>query len=190
MDEEVNFGLNRGTFSRGGWIGAVLFVSLFLLIGLGTLAGGVLMARKAGESLSWPKASGQILTSGVINAYTTGNIRIFALAVEYKYAVGDRIYTGNRINDGQFTSSDWQELQKIADRYLPKKTVVVYYDPARPENALLEPGYSSTAWIPFLIGGVFTLVGAGLGLGLVWMWNRPYNPPKPAPRKGRKNAGV
>ena len=178
MDEEANFGLNRGTFSRGGWVGAILFVSLFLLIGLGTLAGGFAMERQASQGLSWPRASGKVLVSRVIYAYTSGSTTMYTVDVQYRYSVGDAIFNSSKISDGDFTSSDWQAMQGIAARYRPNQTVVVYYDPAKPEHAMLEPGYGSQAWIPYLIGGIFTLVGAGLGLGLVWVWSRPYIPPK------------
>jgi hypothetical protein len=173
VEEEVNFGLNRRTFSRGGWVGAIAFISLFLLIGLGTLAGAAWMAKKSGESFSWPQASGVILTSRVINVYTSGSTQMYTVEVQYRYAIQDHVYTGSKIKDGDFSSSDWKEMQKIAAHYLPKQIVIVYYNPSNPENALLEPGYGSLTWIPLLIGGVFTLVGAGLGLGLVWVWRRP-----------------
>lgn len=190
MDENADSGLNRGTFSRKGWVGAILFVSLFLLIGLGTLTGGVLIARKSGESLKWPQANGEIVVSRVINAYTTGSTQMYAVDVEYRYAIQDHVYTAKKIKDGDYSSSDWKEMQRIAGRYLPRQPVTVYYDPTNPENALLEPGYGSTAWIPFLIGGVFTLVGAGLGLSLVWVYSRLPAPisPKRGARKERRNA--
>ena len=179
--EETNFGLNRATFSPKGWIGAVLFVALFLFTGLGTLGLGLAMALKAGESLSWPKSSGTIEVSRVINAYSSGSVQMYRVDVQYRYAVGDQLYTSNQIVDGGYSGSDWREMQRVAARYLPKQNVDVYYNPKQPDQALLEPGYGSTAWIAFLIGGIFTLAGGGMGLGLVWVYRRPYTPPvKPA----------
>ncbi len=175
MDEPVNTGFNRGMFSRQGWIGSVAFVSIFLIIGLGTLAGGVIWARKAAETFSWPQARGEITTSRVIND-SSGGSQMYRVDVQYRYFIGDTVYSGNRVADYTYSSSDFREMQRLAARYLPRQEVKVYYEPGNPQNALLEPGYG-LVWIPFLIGGIFTLVGAGMGLGLVVAFRRPPDAP-------------
>jgi hypothetical protein len=45
------------------------------------------------------------------------------------------------------------------NKYPANKQVTVYFDPSDPATAILEPGKTGGIRIPFVVGGMFVLVG-------------------------------
>lgn len=58
-------------------------------------------------------------------------------------------------------SSDPTAARILLKRYPVGKRVTVYYNPARPQQAVLEPGVSGMAWILPAIRLLFAIVGSG-----------------------------
>lgn len=64
--------------------------------------------------------------------------------VAYEYQVEDRGYQGTRIN---FVGHSYSEAVDRAAGYEPGQQVAVWYDPERPESAVLDPYLSgSNIW--------------------------------------------
>lgn len=60
--------------------------------------------------------------------------------IQYRYLVGDTEYLGTRRSFTRVHPAVEDAWQKVIDNYPVGKTVTLYYDPANPGTAVLEPG--------------------------------------------------
>ncbi len=147
------------------WGFHLLFVWSFLFAGIATLGWGIWNSLEAFSSRSWPEAVGKITFSTVASYESdsnSGTTTMFYPDIRYNYSVNGKEFTGNKVDLGEYSSSDVGYAQKITARYPVGKSVRVYYDPAHPGTAVLEPGFTGGLWIPLVIGGVFSVVGGAL----------------------------
>ncbi len=78
-------------------------------------------------------------------------------ALVYKYTVGGREYDGYRVGFGRFGGSRYGP-----DRYVQGDAVTVWYDPDRPERAVLETGPAFENYLLLVLGAL--LLGTGIFL--------------------------
>ena len=123
--------------------GGACTVLLYVAIGI---------LREARASRRWPQTTGTVLTSCVESRKKTPGDNdsdtavINSPNVVYEYQVNDQSFRGSRIDLGQRTSE--YELESILDRYPVGAEVVVYYNPADPQDAVLErDAPAGTFWI-------------------------------------------
>lgn len=118
--------------------------------------------RRRLESRHWPS------TPGTIEAVKVDRVKRFSqwnpvpqrgAFITYRYRVGSSTLRASGI--GGFQESFLADAEAVAARYPVGRQVTVYYDPARPENALLCPGAISADWI--FAGTPFVAL-----LALVW----------------------
>jgi len=150
-------GIALGTFSTA--IGSVVAYT-----GLG-------MVRKAKATMRWPSAEGQIVRSeGVrilIPSLSSSNRKpVYGPEIEYEYATSGHKITGKNIKTGITGSGDSDGI--LANRYLAKypvgKTVPVFFNPANPQDSILEPGPSRMTYIPLVTGLLFMVIGPAFGI--------------------------
>lgn len=141
-----------GTFAFwSGWI-VIAIAALFLFID--------------NDTKSWPTTDGVVRTAGVARS---GREVPFA----YDYVVGKIRYRGHRITPGQdraigIFNPDAADPQDVARRYPPGTAVTVYYDPADPDDSVLEPGVSLFTICAWALG-IFLVV-----LGFIVYVKRPF----------------
>jgi hypothetical protein len=101
--------------------------------------------RELREARRWPETTGKVIASRVQSLRKTSAGPSFGPSdmeltnqpfVQYEYKVGRRTYRCSRVSVAE--QVDGAELRAILERYPVGKAVTVYYDPARPERALLE----------------------------------------------------
>jgi hypothetical protein len=97
--------------------------------------------RRARAARAWPATSGRIVTSSVEEKRLPGdrpNVR-FAPRVAYEYEVEGRRYQSERIafRDVFWSLAPQGPAAQVA-RYPEGAAVTVYYDPQRPQDAVLE----------------------------------------------------
>jgi len=104
------------------------------------------------DSALWPCVRGRIVASEIVSAPSgDGHVRP---RIEYCYTVQGNSLSGECIAFGLerqlygSSSFAWHYLKL----YPPGSTVYVYYDPARPDVSVLEPGLSLRAFYPLLFG--------------------------------------
>ena len=99
--------------------------------------------RRNRAARAWPGIAGRIVESRVEAKTLPGDrptIR-FAPRIAYEYAVSDRTYRSERIAFGEvFWSLAPQGAAAKVARYPAGAEVTVYYNPRRPEEAVLERG--------------------------------------------------
>jgi hypothetical protein len=124
---------------------------------------------------SWPSTPGRVVASGTEALpvpsggprSTDTELRNFA-RVEYVYTVGGREYRCDRVSIGENTGNF--EVPETSARYPVGKAVTVYYDPANPEQAVLERELPSGVGrgLAIFVGLIAALVGGGV-LGYYWL---------------------
>lgn len=114
-------------------------------LSLGAIAAWFLFRdrRRARAALAWPAAGGRIVESRVEEKRLPGdrpNVR-FAPRITYEYTVDGHTYRSDRI---AFAEVFWSLARRAAAakvaRYPAGAEVTVYYDPQRPDQAVLERG--------------------------------------------------
>jgi hypothetical protein len=76
-------------------------------------------------------------------------------AVEYSFEANDHGQTGKRIAYRVLASRDEKEIQQIVAKYQPGTRVKVTYDPADPQNSVLEPGAQGTKVLTYDVVWLF-----------------------------------
>jgi hypothetical protein len=142
----------------------LLLSVISLLVGAGFLVYGDAYVRKASESKRWPWVEGSVSHSQV----RLRRQEHYA-DIQYHYAVDGESHTGSRISLGwRRTFVTRREAQEFADRYRHGTHVRVYYDPANPDESVLQPGVSSKTRIPSRLGYLLLAVSAIAGAWGGW----------------------
>jgi hypothetical protein len=145
--------------------------------------------RELREARRWPETTGKVIASRVQSLRKTPsdpgygrrdtNVTNQPL-VQYEYTVGARTYRCSRISVA--AEVDGAELRAILERYPVGKAVTVYYDPARPERALLErtlpagkPALGLGCLMVLFVGGPLTAVFLDYD-ALAWLKPRVADP--------------
>jgi len=155
--------------SNGVPLFAFALPALAILGAVASFASFIRGRRLARASARWPTAAGTVTTADVIeeeieeanNERTSiRKIHRYQVDLRYAYQVGKRDFVGTAENWGWTGIYGLRELaEKAAGRYAPGQPVTVYYDPARPGNAVLEPGNRKGSMAPL----VFSVLAGGIG---------------------------
>jgi hypothetical protein len=118
-------------------------------------------------SRSWPTVPGTVEACDVETRETRYNT-LYAVTARYVYEVAGRSYVGEGIGFRTPLISDKALADRMASKYAPGTKVTVHYDPADPENAVLETsgelGRAAGDWrVAICVGAPF---GGALGLVL------------------------
>ncbi len=137
----------------------LLFISVFLVIGAAMFFYSAWSGLRAYQSTAWREVPGTVLYAECSSA---GN-RTSARHVQYEYTVGGVRYASLREHFGLRVAS----VDCVAG-YGAGERVSVYYDPARPSEAVLRPGsYRQPA-----LGAAVGLTFAAFGGVAFWLGGR------------------
>lgn len=136
--------------------------AILLIGGLGIflIVYGIRSKKKAQASQTWPSVSGRITAAEVKESTSTDDDDVTRVnyypAVHYEYQIGDQAYTGKRISFGGIVAtSSRSKAEKELTRYPAGGDVPVYYNPDKPEEAVLEQKAGGATWA--LVVGVICL---------------------------------
>jgi len=139
---------------------AIIFFVVFAGVGIGLTIYAYGLHGKAKASKNWPPADGTISSSSVSQHKSSSkDSTTYHAEVYYKYSVNGTNYSNNQVTFGDYGSGSPGHAQKIVNRYPAGKTVTVYYNPATPEESVLEPGVVWFVRVMLGAGIVFALVG-------------------------------
>jgi hypothetical protein len=133
-----------------------LFFSFFILIGLALIGWTIFSYRKAQEALSWPTASGKILSSALRHE-KGGEISGYEPEILYKYQAYGVHHIADVIQFGGIPLSPKKEAQRIVEQYPIGREITVYFNPNKPAQAVLEPG--KIDWVTAVIGVGCVVIG-------------------------------
>jgi hypothetical protein len=136
------------------------------VLGIAISVSGTLMAADqvrgldhALRSRGWRPIQGRILDTATLRVRSPVAI-LSSPAVLYEYTVNGETYQAQTVNyRGSMTLG---ATARLLGRYRPGRRVTVYYDPAHPHLAVLEPGATFGGLVRVLISG--GVVWAGLRL--------------------------
>lgn len=128
-------------------------------------------AYKSTAAQSWPRTSGTITESRTSRYMTSSSYSRRTRykrrpKLRYKYHVGGKKYENGRIT---FTTLNLLNLQfgdvktgfyKTLEQYPKGKSIVVYYNPENPQDAVVEPKLTMSFYGLLLIAGGLTAFGA------------------------------
>ena len=140
-----------------------LFSLVFVIIGAAILRYAMRTAEKARQSESWPATEGEIAHSATIyqtdSTATSNGVSTFKADIAYRYKVNGANYSSSKVALLDLASSSSGRAQSIVQRYPDKSKVQVYYNPADPSEAILEPGSVGGINFLYLVGGIFATAG-------------------------------
>jgi len=130
------------------------------LYGTFYVARGILRGLR---SVAWRETSGVITLAKVERYYRGKDLAKEMLHLSYTYTVDGVVREGTRVS---FKSYPWffGNLSKLVAQYPEERPVVVYYDPLKPESAVLEKGTARAD--AFLLAGLMLL---DAGVLLIWI---------------------
>jgi hypothetical protein len=144
----------------------VFVALLFLGFGLVGMWRGWLVVQRARDSSDWPRTTGAIIGSAV-HSRNNGEHTFHRTVISYRYDVAGATYQAKRVFYGddialQFAGPGQRRLVL----YPQGREVTVAYDPAAPQEAVLEPGPNTAAYlslytpIALALFGVIKLLGS------------------------------
>ena len=140
-----------------------LFSLVFVIIGVVILRYAMRTAEKARQSESWPSTEGEIAHSATLyqtdSTATNNGVATFKADIAYRYKVKGANYSSSKVALLDLATSSSGRAQTIVQRYPDKSKVQVYYNPADPSDAILEPGSTGGVNVLYLIGGIFATAG-------------------------------
>jgi hypothetical protein len=135
----------------------ILFLSIFVLIGLYLVWYGYSSYRQSQASVSWPTVAGKITTSKVTIQEDADGEPCHIGDIEYLYVVKNKEYRNNDVVLGPSACSE-SEANKIVQKYPARAEVKVFYDPGQPEVSSLEPGANSGSIVFIILGLIWTAI--------------------------------
>jgi hypothetical protein len=153
----------------GGWLAALVFAAL----GFFFVRKGIRYRRTAEAVAAWPLTEGKVLESGVAKRVDknveSADITRYIPRVRYVYVVGGAALESDiiRIGLGDFGYTIEQTAREHAGRYPVGSKVLVRYDPADPQVAVLEAGQVGGA-AKIFSGTIFLLLALSAIVFAVW----------------------
>jgi Protein of unknown function (DUF3592) len=143
------------------WLLPWVFGALFI-IGVVTAARGWQQVQHAAASASWPYTRGVIVSSEV-EAYSSSEGVRWRPIITYAYRVGKREVLGRRVNLVDPVSAfDEADAREYAERYRLHGDVLVYYNPERVNESVLDQSPPHTAYLSINLGLALATASAAL----------------------------
>lgn len=154
-----------GGSAAGGILFILIFGGAFMIVGGVVLVLGIRNSVHGIASASWPTTTG-VVESSYVNDYTDSDgDTMYEAIVMYTYVAEDHNYTADKVRFGEVNSSSSRPAYRTVEKYPVGTQVTVSYDPDDPGTAVLEPGFKAGNFLLLGIGGLFTLIGLGVGIG-------------------------
>jgi hypothetical protein len=117
--------------------------------------------QKVKASMSWPYVLGKVLAASVRQVVVRGDADTrdttnYVPSVQYEYQVGGQNYQGNRLAFQEKGYNSHKKAFKLVADFPVGGPVSVYFDPANPQNAVLERKAHGNNFI-LAVGGILVL---------------------------------
>ncbi len=148
---------------------SIAFIVLLVIgvVALILFGRNVMLGRR---SQNWPTAPGTVEYTGMETYQSTdedgSTSTTYDATIQYSYTVGGQAYQGNRRTFTNVRTGSRRRVEQILARYPQGSAVSVYYDPANPQESVLETGVNTFAYVVMVIAGILVLVAIAGLLGL------------------------
>jgi hypothetical protein len=117
------------------------------------------------------------ITKSQVRADNSGDGTSYHADVHYRYQVAAQEYEGKRVRFDQIGMGE-RHAHEMSGRYSVNQAVTVYFDPAVPENAVLEQGIDVATFFVLLFLAPFNAIAFGIvGSALGWWRGRALSRP-------------
>jgi hypothetical protein len=167
---------------KSAFLSLVSVFAVFVgVAGLFMLGFALWRAVQGARTRKWPSVPGTVLTSNTIarrakklqseegEEEPTTQV-LYHAEIKYTYTVGGREYTGEHLRLDSLEVSSEEHARKVTARYPQGASVTVYYNPADPSQALLEPGPGASVWMLIAASAGCFLLAAVLGAFVRWVF--------------------
>ena len=154
---------SHGCMVLNGFVIVAAFATFVALLGLGWWS--FLTLSMVWQSRYWQRTRGVIHSSEVVPNRRCNGLPGYHYVVDCEYRVGDLELNGPHVRVGKFFYMSRALAQRTVDRYPAGTEVDVFFDPAYPECAVLEPGWSNECFYPLAL---FRLASVAFS-GSVWI---------------------
>jgi hypothetical protein len=149
-------------FNMGSLTSVIVMVP-FIIVALALAYVGLRSRRRAGSSGHWIQAQGRVLHADVQMRRSSngrGGINTFYYpVVVYEYVANGYRYQNNRMNFGSPMGYGSPTIaQEIVGRYHPGNIIDVYFDPANPQDSVLERRAGGSSNLLLVTAGVIVLL--------------------------------
>lgn len=128
-------------------------------------------AKQAQAAKDWASATGNVVSLEIVEGQNRSSetqqvIRTYRPEVTYSYTVGGKEFKSSRIAFGKILYYQSAEAEAFKSKYGQGAQVPVFYDPAAPDQAVLDRDPSHATKLVFADYGmmIFGLVLLGIGL--------------------------
>jgi hypothetical protein len=121
--------------------------------------------QKVKASMSWPYVPGRVNAASVRQVVTRGDaetrdVTNYVPFVQYEYQVGAQIYQGNRLAFEEKGFGSHKKAFQLVQAFPAGHPVWVFYDPAAPQNAVLErKAHGNNLFL--VVGAILVLAAIG-----------------------------
>jgi hypothetical protein len=137
-------------------------VASFCVIGAVTAARSWEQIQHARMTASWPYTRGMVISSDVERVVNSESVR-WRPVIRYVYRVGRREIVGSRLSlEEPVSGVDEATALRYAAKYRLRTPVLVYYDPERIGDAVLEQTAPRSAYLGLYLGAFLIALGSGL----------------------------
>jgi len=154
--------------------GAMIFFGIFMAVGLMALGFGAMLFLDVQEVKGWPSTTGVVEQTWIDERYDSGgrgqsSHYDYTPGVQYSYQVDGVTYYSSQVAKMQSAYSSYAGAQGYIEQHSVGSPVTVYYDPAHPDDAVLEKNSDTESLVLPGLGALFTAIGA---VGLVHFYRR------------------
>ena len=137
-----------------------LIGGVFILTGGGLIVWQALAMERAAASRKWPRAPGKVLRV-FVDRQEDNEGPTYRVKVLCRYRVGDSEYTCDRLRFGIafWSSLPIARISRALTKYTAGDSVEVAYNPEKPEESVLEPGFALTQLSGFACGLLVFILG-------------------------------
>lgn len=142
----------------------IFYILIAFCVGFIVILFGIYLTVKSNETKKWHETTGVVLKSELEKTSTAagydGESQSFKAAIEYRYKVDNQEYTSKRVFYGDKISKPLPFKSKsLIKLYSKNSEVIVYYNPLKPEESVLQKGLKFIVIELLILGSFFILLG-------------------------------
>jgi len=166
MTEPISHGGRSSPIIR---LGILVFGIICLVTAPFALWVSVQNFLRARASTAWPSVPATVVEASIEEDIRRRDKRMFSVRVSYSYTVGAQSFTSRRLYINELSSGmrEWAQLE--LGELTPNLVTPAFYDPAKPDFAILRPGLFVRDYVMLLLGPGFL----GLGFALFRVTRQP-----------------
>jgi hypothetical protein len=147
------------------------FFLILLVLGGGLIFYSLRSRKKADQSRGWPSTNGKVIASEIRESKSTdedGRVKVsYYPHVEYAYEVNGQNYISKQISFGGVLGyNDRTKVQAKLEHYPVGSTVLAFYNPEKPAEAVVEQTSGGAKWA-MVVGIIILVIASCIAIGLL-----------------------